>query len=99
MSHQGYEESPERCQHRDVKCFRGECDALDRVYQLDEDNRARKDATERERDQALMVINDLGTEGGKIDGELNLDFQYHGKMFQGFTDLGNPQYMYWHISF
>jgi len=37
MSHQGHEESPERCQHRDVKCFRDECDALDRLYQLDEE--------------------------------------------------------------
>jgi len=37
--------------------------------------------------------------GEKRDGELKLDLQYHGKMFQGFADLGNPQYMCWHISF
>lgn len=41
MSHQGYEESPERWQHRDVKCFRGERDALDRVCQLDEEHKKR----------------------------------------------------------
>lgn len=52
-----------------------------------------------QRDQAFNGHKRLGHRGGKIDGELNLDFQYHGKMFQGFADLGNPQYMYWHISF
>lgn len=63
MSHRENEESPERHQHRDVKCFSGERDALDRGYHVDEEHMAWKDVTER--DQAVMLINDLGTEGKK----------------------------------
>lgn len=47
MSHQGYEDSTERCQHMNMKCFSGDCDALDWVYQVDEEHKAWKDVTER----------------------------------------------------
>lgn len=52
---------------RDVKRFCGEHDALDRLCQVDEEHKAWKDVAER--DQAVMLINDLGTEGKKKENE------------------------------
>lgn len=57
----------------------------------------RKDVTERSGFNGHKTA--WAQSGGKRDRELKLDLQHHGKMFQRFADLGNPQNMYWHISF
>lgn len=78
MSHM---EAQEKSQHRDVKCFSGDSDALDGVRGTHDIKRCHR---ERSDCNAPKRLGHRCKE--ERDGELKLDLQHHGKMFQGFAE-------------